>query len=481
MLTPSTITARRTRRYTSTLYIRCTTRRLDFKPMDGGGRSDSQPPFVSDHPPMWPTLSPPFTLSTFAIDLTKEAVAAMLKPRFETSNNACQARCVGRTVMAMAMLLLVIAALLVIPGFAEAQDPDTIDLVGNIDEDAHDTAVVNSSFPGYATSFTTADNGGGYTMKEVNIRIGGFRGSDNVQVSVYTNASGIPGATEHTLTYPGTLPTSSSPVTTFTAPDNAVLLANTTYWVVVDRVAGSFTYSRTDETDEDGLDDWTIGDTSRRRTGDWSSSSTQTRHLRMLVRGYANSTDATEPVLAEARMFSAGNLISLDYNESLDGSSDAFPERGAFTLMVAGVEAPVSIVFSAERFPARVLLIPRTRIFQGQEVKLTYSDPTTADDEMAIQDLAGNDAASFTDRLATNESIRNDIVPTIKATPRGPNSIWLEWDLPEGVDEDEITSYRIEHSDDFGQSWNDLVDYTGDRTSLRYTMHRGLRPATDYT
>ena len=39
MLIPSTITARRTRRYTSTWYIHPTTHKHDFEPMDGGGRS----------------------------------------------------------------------------------------------------------------------------------------------------------------------------------------------------------------------------------------------------------------------------------------------------------------------------------------------------------------------------------------------------------------------------------------------------------
>ena len=38
-LIPSTITARRTRRYTSTLYIHRTIRRVDYDPMNGGGRS----------------------------------------------------------------------------------------------------------------------------------------------------------------------------------------------------------------------------------------------------------------------------------------------------------------------------------------------------------------------------------------------------------------------------------------------------------
>ena len=37
MIIPSTITARRTRRYTSTWYIHPTTRKHDFEPMDGGG------------------------------------------------------------------------------------------------------------------------------------------------------------------------------------------------------------------------------------------------------------------------------------------------------------------------------------------------------------------------------------------------------------------------------------------------------------
>ena len=61
MLMPSTITALRTRRYTSTWYIRPTIHRLNFKPMDGRGRSSLQPPNVSSYPPARSTLPPPFT------------------------------------------------------------------------------------------------------------------------------------------------------------------------------------------------------------------------------------------------------------------------------------------------------------------------------------------------------------------------------------------------------------------------------------
>ena len=48
MLTPSTITARRTRRYTSTLYIPGAIHRLDFEPMNDGGRYSIQSPKVSN-------------------------------------------------------------------------------------------------------------------------------------------------------------------------------------------------------------------------------------------------------------------------------------------------------------------------------------------------------------------------------------------------------------------------------------------------
>lgn len=47
MLMPSTITALRTRRYTSTWNIHRTIHGLRFEPMDGGGRYNFQPPNVS--------------------------------------------------------------------------------------------------------------------------------------------------------------------------------------------------------------------------------------------------------------------------------------------------------------------------------------------------------------------------------------------------------------------------------------------------
>ena len=61
MLIPSTITARRSRRYTSTLYIHRTIRKVGYNPIDGGGRYRIQPPLVSNLPATRSTLTPPIT------------------------------------------------------------------------------------------------------------------------------------------------------------------------------------------------------------------------------------------------------------------------------------------------------------------------------------------------------------------------------------------------------------------------------------
>ena len=60
---PSARQARRTRRYTSTLYIHSTIRKVEYNPIDGGGRYRIQLPFVSNLPPTRSTSPPPITLT----------------------------------------------------------------------------------------------------------------------------------------------------------------------------------------------------------------------------------------------------------------------------------------------------------------------------------------------------------------------------------------------------------------------------------
>ena len=111
---------------------------------------------------------------------------------------------------------------------------------------------------------------------------------------------------------------------------------------------------------------------------------------------------------------------------------------------------------------------------------LSYTDPTPNDDTLAIQDADGNDAASFTEDNVTNLSTKIRPIVSLSASPRGPNSIWLEWEISGDFEFDDLVGYDLRYSDDGGNHYFELIDYTGDRTDLQYTMHRGLQPATGY-
>ena len=75
MLIPSTITALRTRRYTSTLYIRRTIHGVGYNPMNDGRRYSIWSPILSNLPPTRPTLTPPFT-----IEKVRDIVGLYLDP-----------------------------------------------------------------------------------------------------------------------------------------------------------------------------------------------------------------------------------------------------------------------------------------------------------------------------------------------------------------------------------------------------------------
>ena len=191
--------------------------------------------------------------------------------------------------------------------------------------------------------------------------------------------------------------------------------------------------------------------------------------------------DTTPPVFLSAEVLGGGDVIDIRYNEDLDRTETNFPHTDAFTLIVDGAETLVgSVALPPPSFPKAFLLIPRNRIYRNQTVTLSYADPTTGNDARATQDLAGNDGGSFDDQVVINNSTRMPVQLDLSAYPTGPTSIGLEWDISEGAEIEEITGYRIEYSDDGQMSWNELIDYTGDRTDLQYTVHRGLNPDTLY-
>ncbi|OTG82427.1 SwmB domain-containing protein [Acinetobacter sp. ANC 4648] len=122
-----------------------------------------------------------------------------------------------------------------------------------------------------------------------------------------------------------------------------------------------------------------------------------------------NSTvDSTAPVFQSAVVDETGTKLTLTYNESLDGANK--PLASSFTITVGGVTVTPTTI---DIIGNTVVLGFADPIYAGQNVKVSYTDPTTGNDINAIQDIAGNDAATVTDVLAGNGSTQ--ISPDVTA------------------------------------------------------------------
>ncbi|MCW8177294.1 hypothetical protein D8B25_18540, partial [Verminephrobacter aporrectodeae subsp. tuberculatae] len=123
--------------------------------------------------------------------------------------------------------------------------------------------------------------------------------------------------------------------------------------------------------------------------------------------------DTTAPVFSSAAV--TGNQLVLSFSDTtgiLDGDPIHKPASGAFTVLVNGVANAVTTVTVQSRVKT-VTLTLSTAVTHGQSVTVAYTDPTTGNDTNAIQDYAGNDAASFAATAVTN----NTPAPTADTTP----------------------------------------------------------------
>jgi uncharacterized repeat protein (TIGR02059 family) len=108
--------------------------------------------------------------------------------------------------------------------------------------------------------------------------------------------------------------------------------------------------------------------------------------------------DTTAPTFSSAAVTTDGTQIILTYNSALSATTAS---SSAFTVTVAGSSATISTVATSG---STVVLTMAVRITTGQVVSFTYTDPTSGNDANAVQDLAGNDAATLGSTLVTNSS-----------------------------------------------------------------------------
>ena len=113
--------------------------------------------------------------------------------------------------------------------------------------------------------------------------------------------------------------------------------------------------------------------------------------------------DTTAPSFVRAVLSSDGGTIVLTYDEVLDAVRT--PVAGVFVVTVDEQPAALSSGTPVSVRGRTVNLGLANAVTADQDVSVTYTDPTDGvNDTNAIQDPAGNDAASLTDQMVTNAS-----------------------------------------------------------------------------
>ena len=132
--------------------------------------------------------------------------------------------------------------------------------------------------------------------------------------------------------------------------------------------------------------------------------------------------DTTPPTLTSATVLQIqlGTQMSLVFSEDLGfpGTPEAVVAflatlKSAFAVTADG--SPVSVTLIQVFINSRLTLRLSTAIGQGQAVVVTYTDPTAGDDAVAIEDAAGNEAATFTTGRSGVPAVTNN--STVDTTP----------------------------------------------------------------
>ena len=131
----------------------------------------------------------------------------------------------------------------------------------------------------HAQKFTTGSNPTGYTLDEVRIHLPSNGNAATPVITVNSGTGTNPGAVLYTLDNPGTFTNFS--VNSFTAPSEATLDADTSYFVVMENSNTANTsnaqynvgITSADGEDSSGLSDWDIDNAGRTGTPNWGPTS----------------------------------------------------------------------------------------------------------------------------------------------------------------------------------------------------------------
>ena len=201
-------------------------------------------------------------------------------------------------------------------------------------------------------------------------------------------------------------------------------------------------------------------------------SNTVTRPMYGLSAIFQVAADTTPPTLTSADVEITDALtINLVFSEDLQLSNR--PAVSAFTVTVDGSAATVSsVLVPGSGLPQNELWLQlSTAIRQRQAVVVTYTDATSGDDTAAIQDTAGNDAATFTTGM--------DGVPAVTNNSTVTNTVPADWSLiPTGLSTGDKFRLLFLSSTKRTASSTDIADYN---TFIQTRAAAGHTDIQDYS
>ena len=329
-------------------------------------------------------------------------------------------------------------------GVGSLAHAQTTVLVSNIGKANSSTGSLGSD--DHAQGFTTGGNSGGYTLTSVEIAFGQVAdASIAYAVSIRADNSSSPGSSMGSLTAPATL--AANAVNTFTT-SGIDLVANTTYFVLVDSSSAFNNQLRNTESDDEDsgrASGWSIGNSSlyRSRTaapGALWTTFNQSKKIRIngTVTGGTTSTDAT---LSGLVLNDGTNDLTLtptfatdttSYTESVANDIDRItvaPETnddGASFEYLDASDAPIT---------------DADGMTEGHQLDLAEGAMTTETYTVTVARAEANNAPVFTDEatlrsVAENTASNMDIGTAVSATDADSDT--LTYSL-QGTDEPSFT------------------------------------------
>ena len=122
------------------------------------------------------------------------------------------------------------------------------------------------------------------------------------------------------------------------------------------------------------------------------------------------AADTTPPTLTSATVLGSGGAIEFQFSENVQRLSP--PRASAFTATADGSAVTTSSPRGIAGVHDVIRITISPAILQGQAVVVTYTDPTASNDRNAIQDTAGNDAATFTTGMNGVPAVTNNSIVT---------------------------------------------------------------------